>query len=175
MVFVMRPNLPHCVHSCQPDSVHWTQYGLPVDKTDVNHPRRVLWDNICALMGDPSPTIHAVRDKTKIGQGTVQRIRDMDVSVGLDVLEQIADAFGVQVWQLLAPRDQMQAGDLPPDAMVIAREFDKLPMGTFEQITARKWTYAAILRLLSLADAPAATALALPPAAPPTRTPHRVR
>lgn len=170
---LMPRNLPHCVSPCQRDSVHSAEYGYAVDISDPNHPRRILWDNICSLMGDPVPTIHAVRDKTKIGQGTVQRLRDLDVSVGLDVLEKIAEAFNVQVWQLLAPKDQMN--DLPPDAMVIAREFNKLPMNTFEQISARRWTYAAILRVLSLADTPDTTAPAPLPAPKPTSEPHRLK
>ena len=40
---------------------------------------------------------------TKVGPGTVTRIKTQQTSVGIDVLEKIADEFKIQPWQLLAP------------------------------------------------------------------------
>ena len=50
-----------------------------------------------------SPTVDAVQLKTKVGRGTVQRIKEGQTSVGTDKLLAIAEAFGVEVWQLLRP------------------------------------------------------------------------
>lgn len=171
-VFMQR-NLPHCVSVCQPDSVIASEYGLSMDEDDPNHPRRILWRNLCALMGTQEPTIPALVKKTQVGQGTIQRIRDMDVSVGIDIVQRMAEQFGLDAWQLLAPLSFDQ--DLPPDAMLIARKFNELPMGTFEQISARRWMFATILRMLSIAEQPQSNAPALPPAPQPSGKPARLK
>jgi len=67
--------------------------------------KQVLWTNISALMlrefGKENLT--ALAKKAKIGPGTATRIKEQSTSVGLEVLEQIARAFGVQPWHLLLP------------------------------------------------------------------------
>lgn len=66
-------------------------------------PKSFLWGNLCTLMGDPAPSIDAVRLRAKIGRGTVQRIKEGGTSVGIDVLATIAGEFKIDTWQLLAP------------------------------------------------------------------------
>lgn len=95
-------------------------------------PKDYLWRNICSLMGDPEPTVDSVQAKTGVGRGTVQRIKEGQTSVGTDKLTQIAEAFGLEAWQLLVPG--LHAPDhLPSDqpfsqeAQRIAHWFDKLP------------------------------------------------
>lgn len=68
-----------------------------------NDPKRILWMNVCALMGEPKPSIDAIVKRTKISRGTIQRMRDQKTSVGLDMLNEVAKAFGVRAWQLLVP------------------------------------------------------------------------
>lgn len=60
-----------------------------------------MWANICALMGDANPSIAAVQLRTRVGHGTVQRIKDGGTSIGLNVLDTIADALDVPPWMLL--------------------------------------------------------------------------
>lgn len=64
-------------------------------------PRTYLWKNICALMLAEDPSLDAVVKRTKIGRGTVQRIKAGDTATRLSSLEAIAKAFGIEVWQLL--------------------------------------------------------------------------
>ena len=66
-------------------------------------PKTFLWDNLCTLMNVSAPSIDAVTRQTKIGRGTVQRIKEGNTSVGINVLRTIAERFKVEPWQLLAP------------------------------------------------------------------------
>lgn len=70
-------------------------------------PRAYLWQNVCKLMshaglGD-DPSIDAVQNKTRVGRGTIQRIRDGEAASRLSSLVTIAHAFKIEVWQLLTP------------------------------------------------------------------------
>ena len=67
-------------------------------------PKTFLWSNIALLMGTGSPTVDAVQRKTQVGRGTVQRIKEGSTSTGTDTLLAIADAFGVEPWELLQPQ-----------------------------------------------------------------------
>lgn len=84
------------------------------------NPFPFLWDNICSLMGGSSPSIDAVQAKTKVGRGIIQRIRDGETNVRGESLRALADAFGVQTWQLLVPG--IDAKNLPKlgDVKVVA-------------------------------------------------------
>lgn len=96
----MSHSVPHAVSRSQPHSVRSCLYRLRMATHD---PKSFLWNNLCELMGEPAPSIDAVRLKTKIGRGTVQRIKEGSTSVGIDVLATIADQFKIEPWQLLAP------------------------------------------------------------------------
>src|SRR5450830_549402 len=69
----------------------------------ADDPKTFLWSNICILMQDENPPIDAVQRKTKVGRGTIQRIKEGATSIGIDKLHEIADAFNLPVWQLLVP------------------------------------------------------------------------
>ncbi len=73
----------------------------------------VLWANVRALMvnrwGKENLTQLALA--AKIGPGSATRIKEQKTSVGLDVLEKVAKAFGLQPWQLLVPN---LSPELPP-------------------------------------------------------------
>ena len=64
------------------------------------------------LMGTGSPTVDAVQRKTQVGRGTVQRIKEGSTSTGTDTLLAIADAFGVEPWELLQPQLGKQTANL---------------------------------------------------------------
>ncbi len=64
------------------------------------------------LMGTGSPTVDAVQRKTQVGRGTVQRIKEGSTSTGTDTLLAIADAFGVEPWELLRPQLGKQTANL---------------------------------------------------------------
>lgn len=74
-------------------------------------PKTYLWKNVCELVGIESPGIDEVQRHLKIGRGTVQRIKEGQTSVGLDVLATIAAKFNIEVWQLLVP--EIRSGKVP--------------------------------------------------------------
>ena len=75
-------------------------------------PKTFLWSNIALLMGTGPPTVDAVQRKTQVGRGTVQRIKEGSTSTGTDTLLAIADAFGVEPWELLHPQLGKQTATL---------------------------------------------------------------
>lgn len=111
-------------------------------------PKDYLWRNICSLMGTDAPTIDAVQARLEIGRGTVQRIKAGETSVGTDTLKQIAERFGIEVWQLLLPglklpdQDDQQA--LTRRAVNLAIFFDKLPEDDATRATAYRGAIEAI-------------------------------
>lgn len=68
-------------------------------------PRDVLAENIRRLM-ERHPVLNTVRklsEHSGVPNGTVGRVCKGDVNLGVDYLEPLADAFGVEPWQLLRP------------------------------------------------------------------------
>lgn len=63
--------------------------------------RRILLENICALIGEPDAAIDEIQRRTKVGRGTAQRLKGEDVSLGVDLLAKAAESLGVEPWQLL--------------------------------------------------------------------------
>lgn len=66
---------------------------------------KVLGENLAALMAahpelNSNPKLAA---KTRLGTGTISRLRNGMVDANLDTLERMATAFGVAPWQLLVP------------------------------------------------------------------------
>lgn len=66
--------------------------------------RDVLWDNVLGLMRHHygRENINRMARETKVGVATIQRIKDRETSVGLDVVEKIAKRYKLEPWQLLA-------------------------------------------------------------------------
>ena len=96
----MTANIPHSVRSMQPHSVFAPNYRASMEPQD---PKTYLWANICALMKEPTPSIDRAAKVLKIGRGTVQRIKEGQTSIGLDVLRDVAAALETEVWVLLSP------------------------------------------------------------------------
>lgn len=64
---------------------------------------KVLWENIVALMGVEDPSLNAIAQRTGVGRGNIQRIRDGE-NVTLSTIESLARAFRVPAWQMLVPK-----------------------------------------------------------------------
>lgn len=64
-----------------------------------------LWANVQALMLHEWKEVNVNRlaRECKIGPATVMRIKEQKTSVGLEVLDKIAERFHLAVWQLLVP------------------------------------------------------------------------
>lgn len=83
-------------------------------------PKSYLWENICRLMKGKPSTIRSIHEKTRIGLGSVQRIKEGQTSVGTDNLLAIAKAFNVEVWELLKPPDTAPKEPPPPPMSLAA-------------------------------------------------------
>lgn len=64
-----------------------------------------LWQNVQALMHKKfgRSNIKGFAAYCKVGIGTIQRIEKQETSVGLAVLDKIAQKFELAAWQLLVP------------------------------------------------------------------------
>jgi hypothetical protein len=87
----------------QPISSGAAKYDANMRRTaDI---RKVVADNVAKV----SEHRHGKVNKTRLGADTninlggAQRVLSGDVGVGIDLLEKIADAYGLEVWQLLVP------------------------------------------------------------------------
>ncbi len=85
----------------QPHTVGKYNYRIPM-KED---PKRVLWQNVLALMHREFGKVNVTQFAAwaKIGVGSVLRMREQQTSVGLDIVEKIAKKAGVEPWMLLVP------------------------------------------------------------------------
>lgn len=83
-----------------------------------------------------------------IGLGTVARLQNADLGIGLDKVEKIARAFDLEIHELLnpnfAPADKGQP--LSDMAIFLGRQLDKLP-----DPVAKTTAYATCLQVLELA------------------------
>ena len=52
--------------------------------------------------------------QSKLGLGTIGRVRNAEVDATIDTLDKLAECFGIEPWQLLAPPDAVQP---PPAAL----------------------------------------------------------
>jgi transcriptional regulator with XRE-family HTH domain len=67
--------------------------------------KATLWENVHALMlkhwGEENQS--RLAKVCGVGLGTIARIKQQQTSVGLDVIERIAEHFHISPWQLLVP------------------------------------------------------------------------
>ena len=85
---------------CQPHMEGWRGYAVLMSPAD---PKTVLWTNVLALMQHHygRENLSKLAREAKIGPGSATRIKEQQTSVGLDVLEKVADCFGLEPWHLL--------------------------------------------------------------------------
>lgn len=67
--------------------------------------RRVLWASVSALMQHHwhGENLNRLAREAKVGAATCVRLKGQQTSVGLEVVDRIAVAFGVETWQLFVP------------------------------------------------------------------------
>jgi hypothetical protein len=73
--------------------------------------------------------------EAKIGPASCSRIKEMQTSVGLDVVDKIAEVFSLEMWQLLTP---MLDPTNPPATKPISqseRQLYERLMASFKQIS----------------------------------------
>lgn len=86
----------------QPQSVEQMAHSYGAMRID---PKLVLWQNVSALMAHHwgSENLTRLSREAKIGPGTATRIKEMQTSVGLDVVDRVAEVFDLEMWQMLTP------------------------------------------------------------------------
>lgn len=93
----------------QPHSVENLNYRIRMTPTDS---KAVLWKNVQELMkkryGEENQT--KLAKDVGFGTGTAIRLKAGQTSVGIDIIDRLAQFFGLQPWQLLVP-------GLKPDAL----------------------------------------------------------
>lgn len=90
--------------------------------------------------------------EAQVGVATIARIKTADTSIGVDVLEKVASALGVQAWHLLCPPgvlDEMREAPSPL-AMDLARQLDEI-----EDPELQRRAYAIASQVISFGSAPA--------------------
>jgi hypothetical protein len=165
--------------------------GVGYQQNFAMRPRDVLAENLKKLMAG-TPELSTFPQITKAGggsNGTLDRIRRKTTATSVDNLEPLAGVFGLEPWHLLldtlAVQDgkvagipRYKEGDLTPEALQIAKWFDRLT-DPRDRAVAETAAMGAILDRLQKHDlpptdrpAPAAEAEEPPaPSRPPAPTP----
>jgi hypothetical protein len=67
--------------------------------------RQVLWTNVRTLMHHhwQREDLGRLAKLAKIGPATCTRIKQQETSVGVEIVDKIAEVFGLNTWQLLVP------------------------------------------------------------------------
>lgn len=89
---------------------------------------QILWANITRrlqLDGRPRIGINEVHRQTKVGRGTIQRIKEGG-NVTLDSLQAVADALRVEPWQLLVKDAQAAPSAAEPSPIYRAETNSEL-------------------------------------------------
>ena len=86
----------------QPLSVGHSMYRIRMKKADS---KKVLWENVSTLMKSEfgKENLTKLAGKAGFGPGTSTRLKGQETSVGTDILDSIAESFGIEPWQLLMP------------------------------------------------------------------------
>lgn len=111
-MFSMSDSLPHTVNHGNnffPGSVWQDSYS---EEMPAINPKAILWNNIVALMRHSygKENINQLHKESKVSLATFTRIKQQGTSVGIDIVGQVAAAFGLEAWQLLVP-------DLDPESV----------------------------------------------------------
>lgn len=117
--------------------------------------KATLWTNLVEVMTARwgHPNINRLARESGVGLGTVARLKQSDMSVGMDKLDKIAACFGLQPWQLLHPqffKGGAQAMMLSPMAVTIGKSLDAIT-----DPEAHQRAYALAVQVVQLANAPA--------------------
>lgn len=146
--------------------VQWATVG-PVDVTDL---KVVLWDNLSAAMvrrwGRENLT--RLAREAHLGPATLARVKLRQTSIGLDVLERLADALAIEPFRLLVPPDDDQAPltRLSGIALDVAESLDQIT-----DPTTRQQAYSLAMHAIqAVADSATAESAAKPTLLPPRKT-----
>lgn len=108
------------------NSVCPQRYLSPMEKITT---KALLWENVLALMQAKygGENLSRLARETGMGPGSASRIKAQETSVGVEVLEKIAEVFGVEPWQLLVPRLGAHLFEISEDQKVVPIRTIKTP------------------------------------------------
>jgi hypothetical protein len=142
-------------------------------------PRDILAENLKKLMA-ATPSLRTIPELTKassVSNGTLDRIRRADVATNVDVLEQLARAFGVTPWQLLVQDLVVTTGKdgMPQVAGIPEWPFSAIPQSRFLALTPddRGYVQRRLIQAIAECEPPEPASAPLPrvqPTAQPART-----
>ena len=77
-------------------------YPSPMSTIDS---RRVLWASVSALMNHHwgKENLTRLAREAKIGPASCVRLKSQETSLGLELIDKVAEVFGVETWQLFVP------------------------------------------------------------------------
>lgn len=99
--------------------------------------KRLLWENVQALMMDKygRENLTLLAKEAGIGVASIQRIKEMQTSVGIDIVEKVAKAFRLEAHQLMCSISDVKSFHTVCVAYNLASNESKaLLLGLAEQI-----------------------------------------
>lgn len=99
--------------------------------------KKTLWENVSALMLAKygRDNLKQLAHDSRVGVASVQRIKEMKTSVGIDIVSKIARSFRLDAYQLLCPNVEQEQFRTICEAYNIANETTRgLFVGFAEQI-----------------------------------------
>lgn len=111
-MFAMSASLPHTVNHGNNFFPYTVRSAAYIEQMGNADQKSVLWTNIAALMRHHygKENINQLHKESKVSLATFTRIKQQGTSVGIDIVGQVAAAFGLEAWQLLVP-------DLDPESV----------------------------------------------------------
>ena len=108
-----------------------------------------LWASVQALMRQRygEENLNRLARDVRVGPATASRLKAKETSVGLDVVDKIAHAFGVPAWHLLAPGFDPAAPPVLPGASPMAQDIAQM-IDAIEDDAHRRRAYALVVQTL---------------------------
>lgn len=109
--------------------------------------RKILWKNLEALMTSRWGGVNLSRlgREAKIGPSGAHRLKEQHQSSGIVLVEDLAEVFKLEAWQLLHP-EMRSSPPLSDHAMSVAEMFDRVP------VERQAWAYAVISQVLEFGN-----------------------
>ncbi len=149
----MAPIIPHTEWITTPiRNNYWyslvagTRQGDPMA---AGESKTTLWASVQALMRKRfgEENLNRLAREVKFGPATASRLKAQETSVGLDVVDKIAHAFGAEPWQLLVPGFNPDEPPGLPGASPMAQDIAQM-LDAIEDDAHRRRAYALVVQTL---------------------------
>ena len=144
---------------------------------NTTNSKAALWAAVQALMQERygKDNLFQLAKDVPVGLGSASRLKAQGTSVGVDLIDKLADHFGLQPWQMLVPAFDAKLPPMLADASPMGLDLAKL-LDAIPDETQRRRAYALCVQLIQFSEVPNASEPATPQSEPqPTRKPARSR